>query len=253
MTPVPARCFAPRRLIASFTVLAGLAAPLTARAESGALSVPTLTADPLSRVVGLPPAAGSAAPREDLAILLWLQQARTPEIVSGSWALLERNPTAFSRALGVDMVRTTPLLNAALKAFLKPVDGIKDQIKDRVNRPRPFVSHPQIIPCLPLESSASFPSGHSTWYRAASELLADLLPERRSRLLELGRHGGNSRVLCGMHYPSDVEAGQRLGAAAANQLIQSSQWRAFKADPAVQAELDQVRKAPASALPVLVH
>ena len=125
MTPPPARCFAPRRLIASFTVLAGLAAPLTARAESGALSVPTLTADPLSRVVGLPPAAGSAAAREDLAILLWLQQARTPEIVSGSWALLERNPTAFSRALGVDMVRTTPFLNAALKAFLKPVDGIK--------------------------------------------------------------------------------------------------------------------------------
>jgi acid phosphatase (class A) len=72
-------------------------------------------------------------------------------------------------------------------------------------------------------------------------------------LLELGRHGGNSRVLCGMHYPSDVEAGQRLGVAAANQLIQSSQWRAFKADPAVQAELDRVRKAPASALPVLVH
>ncbi len=68
-------------------------------------------------------------------------------MVSGSWTLLERNPTMFSRALGVDMAKTTPLLNAALKAFLKPVDGIKDQIKDRFERPRPFVSHPQVVPC----------------------------------------------------------------------------------------------------------
>jgi acid phosphatase (class A) len=227
--------------------------PVAVRADPSPAEGVSLDPAPLERVVGTPPAARSAEAGQDLAVLLWLQQARTPEIVSSSWTLLERNPTAFSRALGVDMGRTTPRLNAALKAFLKPVDGIKDQIKDRVNRPRPFVSHPQIIPCLPLETTASFPSGHSTWFRAASELLADLLPERRSRLLELGRHGGNSRVLCGMHYPSDVEAGQRLGVAAANQLIQSPQWRAFKADPAVQAELDQVRKAPASALPVLVH
>ena len=235
-------------------VLATLAlTPITVRADPSPAAGVSLDPAPLERVVGTPPAARSPEASQDLAILLWLQQARNPEIVSSSWTLLERNPTAFSRALGVDMLRTTPLLNAALKAFLKPVDGIKDQIKDRVNRPRPFVSNPQIVPCLPLEASASFPSGHSTWYRAASELLADLLPERRSRLIELGRHGGNSRVLCGMHYPSDVEAGQRLGVAAANQLIQSPQWRAFKADAAVQAELDQVRKAPASALPVLVH
>ena len=241
-------------LVIKALAIAALAfAPLAARADQSPASDVALDPAPLAEAVGTPPAASSAQARQDLAILLWLQQARTPEMVSGSWTLLERNPTMFSRALGVDMAKTTPLLNAALKAFLKPVDGIKDQLKDRFERPRPFVSHPQVVPCLPLEKGASFPSGHSTWFRAASELLADLLPERRPRLLEVGRHGGNSRVLCGVHYPSDVEAGQRLGAAAANQLINSPQWRAFKAHPALQAELNQVRKVPAASLPVLVH
>lgn len=227
--------------------------PLLARADQSPATGVSLDPAPLARVLGSPPTPGSAEARQDLAILLWLQQARTPELVSSSWTLLERNPTTFSRALGIDMAKTTPRLNAALKAFLKPVDGIKDQFKERFARPRPFVSHPQLNPCLPLEKGASFPSGHSTWYRAASELLADLLPDRRTRLLEVGRHGGNSRVVCAVHYPSDVEAGQRLGAAAANQLINSPQWRALKTDPALQAELDQVRKVPVSALPVLVH
>ena len=224
----------------------------TARAADAPPGV-VLDPAPLERVVGAPPAEGSATARDDMAILLWLQQARTPELISGSWALLERNPVSFSRALAVDMAKTTPVLNKALLGFLKPVDALKDQLKDRYQRPRPFVSHSQIRPCLPLEKGASFPSGHASWYRAASELLADLLPERRTRLLAVGRHGGNSRVLCAVHYPSDVEAGQRLGAAAAAQLIRSPQWQAFKRSAALQAELDAVRRVPQSAWPELVH
>jgi len=232
---------------------AGLAAPFTARAEAPSGSAVVLNPDPLSRVVGLPPAPGSAVAKEDLAILLWLQGARTPEMAANTWLLLERNLGTFSRALGVDVVKTTPQINAALKTFLKPVDAVKDTLKDRYQRPRPFVSHAQIQPCLPLEQGYSFPSGHATWYRAASELLADLVPQRRERLVAVGSHGGNSRVLCGVHYPSDVQAGQRLGVAAAVQVLSSPQWKAFKADPAVIAEVEAIRKVPAAALPEQVR
>jgi len=245
--------FHQRRWLPALLAALVATAPAAGRAEPSVPEAVVLDPAPLSRAVGQPPARGSATARQDLAILLWLQQARTPELISGSWTLLERNPVSFSRALGVDMAKTTPVLNSALKAFLKPVDAVKDQLKDRYQRPRPFVTYAQIQPCLPLEKGASFPSGHSTWYRAASELLADLVPERRERLLAVGRHGGNSRVFCAVHYPSDVEAGQRLGAAAAAQLIQSPQWQAFKRSAELQAELDAVRRVPDSALPELVH
>jgi acid phosphatase (class A) len=207
----------------------------------------------LERATGSPPAPGSPAAGEDLAIALWLQQARTPEMEADTWALLDRNLTRFSRALGLDMDKSTPHINAGLKDFLEPVDAVTSGIKLRYRRPRPFISHASIKPCLPREQGFSFPSGHSTWFRVAAELLADLVPERRARLLAVGSHGGNSRVLCGVHYPSDVEAGQRLGSAAAAQLLATSQWQAFKQDPAVRSEIALIRSVPEADLMQLVR
>ena len=126
-------------------------------------------------------------------------------------------------------------------------------IKKQTARPRPYEQYASIKPCLPREDSQSFPSGHSTWYSAASELLADLLPERRERLLAVGFHAGASRVMCGVHFPTDVEAGRRLGAAAALQIIASPQWQALRSDPALQKELRLLRSVPQESLPLLVR
>ena len=38
-------------------------------------------------------------------------------------------------------------------SFLKIVNNVKDDLKDKHKRPRPFISHSDIKPCLPLESS----------------------------------------------------------------------------------------------------
>lgn len=71
--------------------------------------------------------------------------------------------------------------------------------------------------------------------------------------LAVGLHGGARRVICGVHYPSDVEAGQRLGRAAALQLLAAPHWQAFQQDPQVQAELRLLRQLPDGALPLLVR
>ena len=102
------RRFGVRPMLAAWAFATCLAAPSTARAEVSSGSVVVLNPDPLSRVVGLPPAPGSAVAKEDLAILLWLQGARTPEMAANTWLLLECNLGTFSRALGVDVVKTTP-------------------------------------------------------------------------------------------------------------------------------------------------
>ena len=159
----------------------------------------------------------------------------------------------FASALGVDMRRSTPGITAGLRQFLALVDGACNRIKTQVRRPRPYVSHPELKPCLPPESGFSFPSGHATWYTAAGELLADLLPQRRERLQEMALHGAASRVMCGVHYPSDVEAAQRLGRAAAAQILASPQWRRFRLDPLVQAEIQRVNAARPEQLPTLLR
>ena len=203
----------------------------------------------LNKAVGQPPKPNTTAAELDLGILLWLQKHRTPDQIAKSWLLLDRHIVQFDRALGIDMSKSTPAVVRGITSFLKLVDGAKDSIKDRVQRPRPFVSHPEIHVCLPPESGWSFPSGHSAFFRSAAVLLADLVPERRERLLAVGLLGGTSRTMCGLHYPSDVEAGQKLGEAAALQILNSPQWQQFKQNPAVQKEIEKIRQVPVSRLP----
>jgi len=223
-------------------------APFAAHAGEPALQMP-----PLRAVVGSPPPQGSSAERDDLAVLNWLQRYRTPEQVASAWLLLDRNPLMFSRALGLDMGKSTPAITKGLSPLLALVDRATSDFKNTFRRPRPYVSHPQLKPCLPPESGFSFPSGHATWYAAAAELLSALVPERLERLQQVGNHGGAARTMCGVHYPSDVEAGLRLGRAAAAQILASPEWRIFRSDPAVQAEIELIRGVPSEALPQLVR
>jgi len=202
---------------------------------------------------GRPPEQGQAKAISDLSILLWLQSHRSPQLIANSWLLLDRNLSNFDLAVGVDMAKTTPELLRGLAPFLALVDRAKDTIKDIHKRPRPYSADASIQPCLPRESGWSFPSGHSTFYRAAAELLVDLLPERRQRLLAVGLSGGSSRTLCGVHYPSDVEAGQRLGEAAALQIITSDQWRRFKLSPVIQHELQKINAVKQERLPLVIN
>ena len=98
--------------------------------------------------------------------------------------------------------------------------------------------------------SWSYPSGHATWFATAALLLAYLLPERRERLLPVGLQAGDVRAYCGLHYPSDVVAGQRLAEAISQELIASPQWRTFKQQLA--GERRQLLTVPPAGLPLLM-
>ena len=204
---------------------------------------------PLAKAVGQPPRAGSAALARDLSVLRWMQSSRDPQLVRHAWMYLDRVPTAFEPAIGSDLTKTAPRIKAGVPAFVKVVEQVKNQLKNSIARPRPFQSHADLKPCLPLERSKSYPSGHATWYTATSLLLADLLPKRRERLLAVGEQGVVARVTCGMHYPSDVEAGQRLAAAGVAQILASDAWKRFKAS--VQEEVKALMVPPPAGLPLL--
>lgn len=57
----------------------------------------------------------------------------------------------------------------------------------------------------------SYPSGHSTYAAAASEVLAWFFPDYREELNRLADNAGLARLWAGIHYRSDHVQGQRLG------------------------------------------
>jgi acid phosphatase (class A) len=83
--------------------------------------------------------------------------------------------------------------------------------KDMFDRPRPYLRNPMIKPCIDLESSSSYPSGHSTYARAMAIILGKRFPAKAQALLKRADEAALNRVIGGVHHPSDVEAGKKLG------------------------------------------
>ena len=187
-------------------------------------------------LVGPYPQPGSGGAERDLAVLLYLQQTRTLEdigraragimIAISSFAdLLERkvDPDRFPRTLAV-----LDKANQDLRSVLDP-------LKQHYLRPRPFSSHPELIPAIEKEASHSYPSGHATRGVLYAAILAEFQPERRALLLARGHRLGNDRAVGGVHWPSDVHAGQQLGAAFAKAWLAVPDHRQI-VDAAVKAE-----------------
>src|SRR5262249_30253802 len=88
---------------------------------------------------------------------------------------------------------------------------------DEGGRKRPLVDYPWLHTCAityeKIAESGSYPSGHAALGWILGNVLAELAPEHADALLARGIAFGDSRVVCGFHYPSDIVAG-RLAAAA---------------------------------------
>lgn len=85
-------------------------------------------------------------------------------------------------------------------------------LKQLIDRPRPFVTYPEIEPLITRVFDSSFPSGHSCASFACSVVLLCMLPKKYGiPALILALLVAGSRLALGVHYPSDVLAGALLG------------------------------------------
>jgi len=56
----------------------------------------------------------------------------------------------------------------------------------------------------------SYPSGHATNGYLAGLVLSAVMTDRSTSLMARGERYGQNRVVCGVHYPSDVAEGQQM-------------------------------------------
>lgn len=83
--------------------------------------------------------------------------------------------------------------------------------KYKYHRRRPAEVEPKLSTAVPAPESPSYPSEHAVAAGAASVVLSHLFPDKAKFLAEKAEECGNSRLLAGAQYRSDVEAGLRLG------------------------------------------
>ena len=99
----------------------------------------------------------------------------------------------------------------AATAAVAVAHGASVGVKRVVRRPRP--EHPSVRVLVGTPSRLSFPSAHATSTTAAAVLFGGLL--RRPLAAALVPPMALSRMVLGVHYPTDVVAGSLLGVAVA--------------------------------------
>ena len=102
--------------------------------------------------------------------------------------------------------------------------------KDHYMRNRPYMIYGENT-CLEgdqatLSTDGSYPSGHTTAGWAMALVLAEIMPEYQNDILRRGIELGQSRVICGYHFQSDVNAGRIMGAAIVARLHADKQFNA---------------------------
>jgi acid phosphatase (class A) len=123
----------------------------------------------------------------------------------------------FDCALGTRLGQDQPpAVTRLLTRVLIDVQKSYTPAKDQFKRPRPLVGNDAPI-CVTrddrLAASYSHPSGHASISWAWALALSEIEPDRAGAILKRGASVGDSRVVCGVHYVSDIQAGRMVGAA----------------------------------------
>lgn len=160
-----------------------------------------------------PPAADSGNNGADLWLVHEAENTRTPAQAAAAKAD-EANESifAFSNVFGPGFNAQALPITAALGAHLKNDQGvIGSQVKATFKRPRPYQIDLSLHPvCEVGTKQDSYPSGHGiTGYLSALALI-QIAPERKDEILARADEYAHNRVVCGVHYQSDVEASRKV-------------------------------------------
>lgn len=190
-----------------------------------------------------PPDAGSIAFLYDRARYDWGKSMRkTPR---GEQAFQDARvggdgvPRAFSEAFGIDITQDgTPEIYTLVVGMREDAGDLATRdAKNYYNRTRPYAYYEEDT-CNPeqqaeLSTNGSYPSGHTSIGWATALVLAEINPDRQDEILDRGFEMGESRVICGYHFQSDVDAGRLTAAGAVARL---------HADEGFSRQLDKAKK-----------
>lgn len=163
-----------------------------------------------------PPAANSVQFLYDKAQYDWgLMQRNTPR---GDQAVQDARvdgngvPRAFSEAFGIEISKeNTPEIHKLVLNMREDAGDLSTRhAKDYYMRVRPFAFYKEDT-CNPeqqkeLSTNGSYPSGHTAIGWATALVLAEINTDRQNEILKRGYEMGQSRVICGYHFQSDVDA-----------------------------------------------
>ncbi len=128
--------------------------------------------------------------------------------------------------IALDQFRNKPIANPRILRGMSLMDvAIYDAMvaawnaKYQYNRIRPSLADPTLAPLVAVPNSPSYPAEQAVAAGAAATILGYLYPDDAASFEAKAQEAAQSRVMAGVNYPSDVEAGLELGRQVAQLVI----------------------------------
>ena len=137
----------------------------------------------------------------------------------------------FSEPFGMKISReTTPAIMRLLQRAVPTFQSSATHPKAAYMRPRPYnyYNEPSGLPSSEDREhpTGSYPSGHTVRGWGMALILAEINPAAQDAILLLGYEWGQSRVILGYHWQSDVDASRMLAAAVLARMHTSADFMA---------------------------
>lgn len=172
------------------------------------------------------PKKGSVEEQKDFEVILFYQKTRTAQDCQNALDDMDTSLKGMfggnHKILSEDEVKQ--MKHFLLKAKVSAGANIT-LAKNMFKRPRPYIANHDVKPCIDLESSYAFPSGHSLLMRVYANILARVYPERAKMFMDRANQYALSRVVGGVHHPSDVAASVIMGDFLARKMMESEEFR----------------------------
>lgn len=180
----------------------------------------------LLKVLAPPSASDSATTRGEIEELLTIQQNNTPEQVAAAQADVQENVFRFANVFGPDFTaEKLPLAKAFFAKVAEDEGYIVDPAKDVWKRLRPHKADSRIKPGITISNSGSYPSGHAAFAYLTAIVLAEMVPEKRAEIFTRAADFAHNRMVGGLHYRTDIEAGRIAGTLIAAQELRDRQFK----------------------------
>jgi acid phosphatase (class A) len=192
---------------------------------------------PPTQILPAAPADGSAEQKKEMAELHHIQATMSnAEFAAANKDEVTENVTYLAPVLGPDFdFKSTPRTLALFEVVRAEEKAAGKLAKNTFKRHRPWVLDPSLKTCTRDDSPiSSYPSGHSTLGFSMAVVMADMLPEKAGAIMARAKEFAEHRLVCGVHYRSDIVAGQVLGTLVAEELLHNpkfqDQFEAAKAE-----------------------
>jgi acid phosphatase (class A) len=167
----------------------------------------------VSALLAPPPAADSAISRTELTDVHVAEQTRTSQQVAAARADdQEQDIFIFRDLFGQDFTAEKLPVTAALSHHIHSDEGlITTPLKTTYARQRPFQFDSSLKPVCALNKEPnSYPSGHTVSGYLLAFTLIEMIPEKQVQIMKRVDEYAHNRIVCGVHYPSDIEAGRNI-------------------------------------------